>query len=122
MKSIDNDTIESDFEGARLAPELQSIAEFARWAWRIRKSPLAVVIIVWAFLFLVLGLASAFAQTQQRPLTAQHTKDGRDGRPALKRGDSTPPDEEGDSEAPQTTDRQALKRRNDAKANSRNDH
>jgi len=85
MKIIDNDTIESDFERARLSPELQSIAEFARWVWRIRKYPLAVVIIVWAFLFLVLGLANAFTQTQQRPLTAQHTKDGRVGCPTLKR-------------------------------------
>ncbi|HKE04266.1 MAG TPA: M48 family metallopeptidase [Blastocatellia bacterium] len=68
MKIIDNDTIESDFEGARLAPELRTIAEFARWARWIGKRPLAVVIIVWAFLFLVLGLANAFAQTQQRPL------------------------------------------------------
>ena len=68
MKIIDNHTIESDFEGARLAQALQTVAEIERWAWRIRKCPLAVVIIAWAFLFLVLGLANAFAQTQQRPL------------------------------------------------------
>jgi hypothetical protein len=41
MKIIDDDKIESDFERTRLAPELQAIAEFARWVWRIRKRPSA---------------------------------------------------------------------------------
>src|SRR5215468_5533874 len=72
--------------------------------------------------------------------TAQHTADGRDGRPTLKRrpsstnddgasgqpqskrptlkrGDSAPPDEEGANDSPPPAERPVLKRRNDTNPN-----